>query len=310
MTLDGKSYDVVSIPWTIASSGAVVSAKGVLYLIGGWGSFAGADLDFVSVWKLEDGQWTKLEAPLSFWVQSHNGYAPRAEMVYFVTRDGDLLKRFDLSSETEDAQFNASIPDIKFSCLVSHGSYLLFTGGYRYLQDAYVADMRIYDSDSSSWRDTSEFALLSVTRGKHACAENSDTIYVIGGQTDGDGAVLNTVEYIAANWTSPWTMLSDTLGTAMTNIQAVVYGDFILTFNGWTGSTNVDESNIIDTVRNTITSAHLGAAMRGSGTVLVGDNVYLFGGYVGGYNQDTNRDELRFVNLKLRMHMFSESGQG
>ena len=93
-------------------------------------------------------------------------------------------------------------------------------------------------------------------------------------------SVLDTVEWTHSNMTNGWTEMDDRLGLAINIFKPVVYGDFIITVGGHTGSGNVADHFIVDAVENTIAvSGELDVAMREMATLLIGDVLLVFGGY-------------------------------
>ena len=151
----------------------------------------------------------------------------------------------------------------------------------------------MYDLDAGSWLDEAVGPDLNTARNDPTCAVNTDKIYVIGGR--GDPGLLDTVEFTNASMTHEWAVLSERLGFTMEAFNVVVYGDFLITIGGWTGSQSVAEHFIIDVVQNTITvSGEIDVPLHRAVPLVYSDLLLLFGGHSDGVGVQS---DIRYLNI-------------
>lgn len=134
---------------------------------------------------------------------------------------------------------------------------------------------------SNTWENK---ALMPTPRGAAASAVLNDKIYVIGGWTTQDSAVVEAYDPVTNTWSTKASM-----PTPRNNPAAAVVNGKIYAIGGWSGTANTNVVEVYDPTSNTWSSAaSLPVATYGLRAAVVGGKIYVMGGWrPGGVTGDT-----------------------
>ncbi len=125
---------------------------------------------------------------------------------------------------------------------------------------------------SNSWVTR---AAIPTPRGNAASNVLDNRIYVIGGWTTQDSAVVEAYDPSTNSWSTKASMPTPRNGLAAAVVNGKIYA-----IGGWSGTANTNAVEVYDPVSNTWSSAApLPVATVGLGAAAVGGKIYVFGGW-------------------------------
>ena len=249
------------------------------------------------------GSWSLPE-----WIYGDTFYAQKEDALWMVSRSGDALSVFNLSSSTfkshwVDIPVNVSttscIATASSSNSNSHSLFILGGDDGRYHLDAVI----MYNLSSSQW--SLDVPPMNDKRAYASCIVDAyNVLYAIAGHGT---SYLSSIEVFDANTPNladaEWEYLTQTLTVSPVQAKSALHGDTIFVMGGYSWSsywTIHDEVHVIDTRTHSVSkiNASLPFGMWGMCAVSVHHVLYSFGGSNTRYNHENQLDQWMTLNLE------------